>query len=306
MPLPAPPNPPSTSPTPPGHRVDLPGRGHPWVWDSGGPPGTPTVVLLHGWTSTAALNWSRCFGPLSAEMRVVAMDHRGHGRGISSLRPFRLEDCADDVAALLATLDIPTAVIAGYSMGGPVAQLLWRRHPQVVTGLVLCATAARFPRPPVSDVALEAVSMALSLTLGLVPNPVRRQAFRQLAQRRPEFSTMAPWAQEESALGDPIAFVQAGAALARFDSTAWLRTINVPTTSIITTRDATVAPEEQRRLAAGIPDNRIRTVAADHRACVDAADAFVPALLGACWDIFTETGPQDPRPPAHTTGPGAT
>ena len=41
----------------------------------------------------------------------------------------RLADCADDVAALVDELGVTKVIAAGYSMGGPVAQLLWRRHP---------------------------------------------------------------------------------------------------------------------------------------------------------------------------------
>ena len=39
-------------------------------------------------------------------------------------------------------------VVVGYSMGGPVAQLLWQRHPDLVAGLVLCATSDRFAFGP--------------------------------------------------------------------------------------------------------------------------------------------------------------
>ena len=269
-------------PLPPGGWVSLPGRGRPWVWDTGGPPDAPTVVLLHGWTATAALNWSRCFGPLGREARVVAMDHRGHGRGIRSLRPFRLEDCADDVAALIETLRVGPAVVAGYSMGGPVAQLCWRRRPDVVAGLVLCATAAHFGRPPVSDAAFGAVNVAMTLTLATLGGPVRRETFRRMVRRRPGFDAMAPWAKEESCYGDPLAFLQAGGAVTRFDSRPWLVSIDVPTASVVTSRDHTVPPADQRRLAAAIPGARVFAVPADHRACVDAAGLFVPALLQAC------------------------
>jgi 3-oxoadipate enol-lactonase len=269
-------------PMPPGGWVSIPGRGRAWVWDSGGAPGAPTVVLLHGWTSTAALNWSRCFGPLGREVRVVAMDHRGHGRGIRGFRPFRLEDCADDVAALIETLGVGPAVVAGYSMGGPVAQLCWRRHPDVVGGLVLCATAAHFPRPPVSDAALGAVTAAMTLTLASLGGPVRREAFRRLVRRRPGFDAMEPWAQQESCFGDPIAFLQAGEAVTRFDSRSWLASIDVPTASVITTRDHTVPPAGQRALAASIPGAEVFAVAADHRACVETPELFVPTFLAAC------------------------
>jgi pimeloyl-ACP methyl ester carboxylesterase len=204
------------------------------------------------------------------------------------MRPFRLEDCADDVAALIEQLGVGPAVIAGYSMGGPVAQLVWRQHPEVVAGMVFCATAARFPRPAVSDVTLGAVSLGLSLTLGALPTTVRREAFRWLVQRRPDFATMAPWAQEEASLGDPIALVQAGAALARFDSSAWLGEIDVPTASIITTDDRTVPPSEQRRLAAAITGNRVHLVDGGHGACFERADEFVPALVSACRQVATD------------------
>ena len=63
--------------------------------------------------------------------RVLAPDLRGHGRGARSYRGrFELEGCADDVAAMLRALDAGPAIVAGYSMGGPVAQLLWQRHPE--------------------------------------------------------------------------------------------------------------------------------------------------------------------------------
>ena len=89
---------------PAGRFVELPSRGRTFVREHPGPHGAPTVVLLHGWTATAALNWRPSFGPLSDHFRVLALDHRGHGRGLRAADPFRLEDCADDVAALLRSV----------------------------------------------------------------------------------------------------------------------------------------------------------------------------------------------------------
>ena len=63
---------------------------------------------------------------------------------------FRLEDCADDVVALADELGVRSFIPVGYSMGGPIAQLVWKRHPSRVEGMVLCATrdALRVgPRP---------------------------------------------------------------------------------------------------------------------------------------------------------------
>ena len=139
-------------------------RGTAFVRTVKGPPGAPTVVLLHGWAATAGLNWHQAFEPLSRYFRVIAPDLHGHGRGVRSRRPFRLADVADDVAETLDILDAAPAIAVGYSMGGPVAQLLWRRHPESVTGLVLTATGADFVRGNRERYALAALAQILAGT----------------------------------------------------------------------------------------------------------------------------------------------
>ncbi|MFZ4812508.1 MAG: alpha/beta fold hydrolase, partial [Ilumatobacteraceae bacterium] len=91
---------------PRGAAMDLPGRGTTFVRRIEGPVGAPTIVLLHGWTATADLNWFTCYEPLGQQFNVIALDHRGHGRGIRSRKTFRLEDCADDAIAVCDVLGI--------------------------------------------------------------------------------------------------------------------------------------------------------------------------------------------------------
>src|SRR4051812_40974634 len=131
-------------PLPPGRRIHLPGRGTTFAREIVGPPGAPTLMLIHGWMASAGLNWFTSFDTLGAQFNVVALDLRGHARGIRSRRPFRVSDCADDIAALCEQLELEHVIAVGYSLGGPVAQLLWRRHPELVSGLVLAATADTF------------------------------------------------------------------------------------------------------------------------------------------------------------------
>src|SRR5215470_14844889 len=132
-------------PPPPGFFANLPERGDMFVRAARGPREMPTVVLLHGWIASGGLNWFQAFEALRGRYRVIAPDLRGHARGIRSWR-FKLADCADDVAALLRKRRVQNAIIVGYSMGGPVAQLVWRRHPELVSGLVLAATSPRLAR----------------------------------------------------------------------------------------------------------------------------------------------------------------
>ena len=46
---------------PPGRLIDIPDRGQTFIREVQGPANAPTLILLHGWTATADLNWFTCF-----------------------------------------------------------------------------------------------------------------------------------------------------------------------------------------------------------------------------------------------------
>ncbi len=128
---------------PEGRRLVLPGRGTTFVREAAGPPGAPAVLLVHGLLATADLNWSTAIPALARRFRVVAPDLRGHGGGIRTGN-FQAADCADDLAAVVCELNLGPVIVVGYSLGGAVAQLFARRHPHLVAGIVLCASACSF------------------------------------------------------------------------------------------------------------------------------------------------------------------
>jgi len=274
-------------PLPAGRPVLLPGRGQTFVREAPGPPGAPALLLLHGWTVTADLNWFACYAPLAEHFRVVAMDHRGHGQGIRSRRPFRLEDCADDAAALAAELGIRRLIPVGYSMGGPVAQLLWRRHPDLVAGMVLSATACNFSSPDARSRVYFSALLGLSVAARITPAHVRRQVADNLIRRRLQGAALADWGQSEMERGDATAVLEAGWAIGRFDSSGWIGETTVPAAVVVTMLDQVVSPRRQQALAAAIPGARLLEVEGDHGACVTDAPRFVPALLDACTDVAT-------------------
>jgi len=264
----------------------LPGRGTTWVREAGDATAVPALVLLHGWTATSAINWVHCFGPLARGFHVVALDQRGHGRGIrpSPVRGFRLEDCADDVVALADALGLEKVIPVGYSMGGPVAQLVWHRHPDRVAGLVLCATARNFRGTPQSgrtDLAVSGGLTGAATALRVLPPPVRRQAAMAGVVWRKRVLGMPEWVLAEVARGDPAALLETYRALRGFNSAGWIGEVNVPTAVVITTADRVVPPSRQRKLAAAIPRAATWTVIGDHDACVS-KPAFPPALTEAC------------------------
>jgi 3-oxoadipate enol-lactonase len=284
LPLAAPPG------VPDGRFVELPGRGTTFVREATGPVGAPTLVLLHGWTATSALNWFPSYRALAERFRVLAVDHRGHGFGIRSPERFRLADCADDVAVLADVLGIDRLIPVGYSMGGPIAQLLWHRHRDLVDGLVLCATSRNFIGRSPAERAWASGIEGLALAARATPGHVRRRIADRVLLGRVESSEVGLWARQELRRNDPRALAEAGRALARFTSREWIGEVDVPTAVVVTERDLVVHPRRQHNLAAAIPGAVAFPVAVGHDGAVSSPGLFVPALVDACDEVARRAG----------------
>ena len=266
--------------------VELPGRGVTRVWECAGPPDAPTLMLIHGVTVTAELNWGKAFAPLSGHFRVVAMDLRGHGDGIPAGWRFRLEDCADDVAALAEVMALDSFVAVGYSMGGMIAQLVARRHAPMVSGLVLCATARNVLGSPAERLAALALpSAAATIWWNPLLQPVSAEILGLSLLGPVDDPATAAWTRAQlrrTSLGTALSAVQA---VCEFTSHSWISQVDVPAAVVITTRDRIVPPSRQRKLAAAIPGASIHEVDADHAVCITAPQVFVQVLLQACWSV---------------------
>jgi 3-oxoadipate enol-lactonase len=235
------PVPPIDMPTP--HTVRVPGRGEFFVRDTGGDG--PPVMLLHGWMASADLNWWVAYADLvEAGYRVLAIDHRGHGRGLRPIERFRLADCAADAAAVLRQLGAAPAVVVGYSMGGAIAQLVARDHPEVVSGLVLSGTSQHWQDPQAKR--YFKTMLFLGLMISLAPKLFWRFGLWQMGLRGGEQTI---WVHSELMRHSARDIAEAGRELGRFDSRPWLGAVTVPTAVVVTTRDELVPVRNQRTLA---------------------------------------------------------
>lgn len=273
---------------PSGRAIEIPGRGVTWVRELPGPRGAPVVLLLHGLGATCGLNWFSVFEALGRRYRVIALDHRGHGRGVRLAGRFRLADCADDAAALVAQLGIDRVIAVGYSMGGPVAQLLWHRHRERVAGLVFCATARNF-RGSVErrfgDRMFPAVIPGLAFSSRLLPTALRKKMLRDLLAKRITNPQSLEWVLSEVIDHDFAAIFEAAASIVRYSSADWIGSIDVPTAVVVTERDQLVSPDAQRKLAAAIRGATLHSVDGDHAACAYRPREFADALLAACESV---------------------
>jgi 3-oxoadipate enol-lactonase len=265
---------------PPGQLVDLPDGRSLFVRVAEGPPGAPTLMLMHGWGVTSDLTWFPSFEPLAAHYRVVAFDLRGHGRGARSAGRFRLEDCADDAIQVADALGIDQFVPVGYSLGGPVAMLTWRDHRDRVAGLVLCATAARFRDDNLLGLRFSLFA-PLAGAVRALPEPIVRPLYYRVIWKETHDSGLAPWIIDEIRSSDPRMVASAGRSIGAFDGRDWVGDVDVPVGMVVIDGDDVVATPRQDALAALLPHARVVRIEGRHDVCVRNPRRFVPALLEA-------------------------
>ena len=107
-------------------------------WGQGQP-----VVLIHGWPLNADSWEYQSIKLAEAGYRVVAYDRRGFGRSEQPFAGYDYDTMADDLADVMAALDLKDAVIAGFSMGGGEVSRYMSRHggKNVVKAMLISSVA---------------------------------------------------------------------------------------------------------------------------------------------------------------------
>ncbi|HYM57556.1 MAG TPA: alpha/beta hydrolase [Solirubrobacteraceae bacterium] len=242
------------------------------VLDAGS--GTEPFLVIHA--LGVDRNMARGLLPLlSARRRTIAYDVRLHGEAAADPGSFRLETCAEDARTLLDRLGIERAHVAGFSMGGAIAQHLALRHPERVASLSLLCTMARAPR----DVYLERAVVA------------EREGMEALV-----VPTLTRWFSDEAVAVDdwPVRYARRCIAEARVEywAAAWrglaeidtlerLGSIAAPTHVIAGEDDRSTSPDQMRQIADRIPGSRFTVIpGAPHLAALELPDAVADAVLG--------------------------
>ena len=96
----------------------------------------PTLLLIHGFTDNG-LCWSRVAREMQAHYDLVMLDSRGHGLSDKPHQGYSTDDYAEDVAGVIAALNLGKTTLVGHSIGATTAATVAAKYPQLVHGLIL-------------------------------------------------------------------------------------------------------------------------------------------------------------------------
>ena len=245
-------------------------------YDLAGPEAAPVVCCVHALGADHGLWAEQLPALLSKGFRVFRPDLRGHGGSLPTAGSYTMDGLADDIAAILAGLNIERVHYVGTSLGGIVGQAFAIRHGEKLHSLFLSDT---LPAAPPGDLwAQRAKIIEQKNTVAPVVEPTMSRWFTDnLKATRPQ-----RWQEIHDTMmaTEPLGFIGCVGALQNFDFTGAHASIATPTLVVCGSDDTGTPPEVNRIIAAGIPRARYLEIAgARHCPNVEFAEQYNSLLL---------------------------
>lgn len=211
--------------------------------------GTNPVLILGSALGSTMGIWDAALPELESRFHVIRFDLPGHGITPTADFGFTMDELADAVAELASRLGVERFAYAGVSIGGAIALVLARRHPQRLSGIGVICSAATFGG--VSSGFLERAASVRAEGMAFVTPAIAGRWFApSFIEARPEevdrIVTMV-------ASADPEGYAQCCEALATYDESVNLATVTVPTVVISGQLDVGCPPELGELVATTVP-----------------------------------------------------
>jgi 3-oxoadipate enol-lactonase len=232
-----------------------------------GPRAAKPIVFINS-LGTDFRIWDEVAKPLAQDARIVRYDKRGHG--LSELRggAASIADFATDLSALLDLLQVRAATIVGLSIGGMIAQELYRLRPDLVFSLVLCDTGHRIGGPEfwAGRISTVATSGIESIADGVMQRWFTKSYHDNSADALAGWRAMLTRTPQAG-------YLTACGAIRDADLTISAKAIRAPTLCIVGDQDGSTPVELVRELSGLIPASRFEIIAgAGHIPCVEQPD----------------------------------
>ena len=201
------------------------------------------IFLLHG-NGEDGTYFVKQIQFFSNQYRVIAVDTRGHGKSPRGTAPFTMEQFAMDLKELMAALQIPKAIILGFSDGANIAMKFALKYPAKVTALILNG----------GNLDAKGVKNRIQIPIVIGYKIARKFALKSEEARR-NMEVLGLMIHEPNI------------------KSAELRSIHIPTLVIAGTRDM-IKEEHTRLIANEIPDAKLVIMRGNHFIANKRADRF--------------------------------
>ncbi|PRX99413.1 alpha/beta fold hydrolase [Allonocardiopsis opalescens] len=239
-----------------------------------GPRHAPALLLL-GELGTELDVWTPQLVALRPHLRVVRVNHRGHGSSPSAPGPYTLEELGLDALGVLDRLRVDRFAAAGVGVGATIGIWLALNAPERVDGLTLVGASPNFAPAELwrrrAALVREGGTRAVShgaMVRWFTPGYPRRHPVH-VARLRRDFEAV-----------DAESFAGCLEAVAGTDLRVGVEGIKAPTCVITGAHDPTSPPAHGRAIARAVPDARyVEVPGAAHLVTVERADAVTSLLL---------------------------
>lgn len=265
-----------------------------------GPEEGIPIVLTHGWGLHGA-EWNYFKRELADRFRLIVWDLPGLGESTRpTTRDYSLENLAKNLEAVLALAGGKPAILLGHSIGGMIMLTFCRLFPKAlgsrVLGLVLTHTTPTNPVRTTSGAAfytaietpvlkpLMYLTIALSPLVWLMNWLSYRNGTAHLSTQSSSFCGTETWSQIEFAThfqpqASPAVLARGMLGMMRYDATATLADITVPTLVVAGDKDSTTIPKASEQIRAGIPHARLITLSpAKHLGLIEHHEEYAAAV----------------------------
>lgn len=215
-------------------------------------PGAKTIVFIHALGSNQTI-WDEVVGKLGGGYGTLTYDIRGHGFSGNSTTQFLIADLADDLVALIDSLDLKNIILCGVSIGGMIAQSIAAKRPDLIDGLILMCTSARIGSIGRWQERINLVEE--NGVAGIADMVVNTWLSDEFKEKNPDkvalYSTLVSRTPDSG-------YIDACKALRDDNLTEQTRTISIPTLCVGGTADLSVSAADMKSLADMIEGSDIK------------------------------------------------
>jgi (E)-2-((N-methylformamido)methylene)succinate hydrolase len=237
--------------------------------------GARQLICIHGVGSYLEA-WDGVATHLCDDFRILTFDLRGHGRSSHLLGRYEIDEFVDDTLALADHVGFETFNLAGFSLGGLIAQRMALSHPERLRRLALLATVSGRTRDERSRVLERLAALQNGERGAHYDASLSRWLTEDFQTRNPE---MVAYLRKRNAENDPHCYAAAYRVLAETDFGGLIDQIRVPTLIATGQDDQGSNPRMARYMHECIEDSQLEILPGLRHSILIEAPEVVGTLL---------------------------